>query len=899
MPIDTEKQIYYKPLSILVSRMVPDYMIAEYPEFILFMEKYFEYMEQELKQYDVVANLLNYRDIDNTISVFESSFKERFLHSFPESLAADVDLLVKNIRSFYKSRGTEDSYRFLFKALFNTEAEFFYPKTKILKTSDGNWFTPEYLVLTDQNGNTPPQFPSGDSFQLNTLIRKFIFGVTTGTVALVDDIHIQEYHGSSEIHIQILEKEGAFVPEEQIVLGSNIVENGSFSDGTLNWTTDQTDEFITTNLVNELELEQDALDIRDKYIYQLIGVEVNTQYYLRYSLAANKTDLVDSDPRFDSDASRVTVGITPGGNDLFDSGAIGTYVDVDIDSLAAIDTTLKWEPSGASNGIVNLYHINYDLQTDPGSLTPVGAGLTFKNTNRISEFDTTPRDDGFFEGESCDIATDNITFADHGYITGDRVRLDESINTAPTPLVDGEDYWIIYVDDDTIQLAASLVDALSGTQIDITIIGLNAIYLTTPARVHLSVITDEADFIDKTTIHATNGYVFLTPLDDVLTATNFFVWSASATYALHDYVIKDDILYKSTLASNTTDPADEPIINWVIISSLFIDGPTFLGMFSTLKLLPPTNSQQANLYVSVHNEMTVAGQRSTFDGISLVAKDDQDTPLLFIANEGGQSGIVTGIAQFKDTSGFLSSDMKIQDGDYYQEFSYEISSTVGKEEFEQVVRDNLHPAGFKMFANVQTTPTDDSSLLDQTLSIQMVYNLAFPAQYMANASAESVFAGDTDVDPSTDNITVTDHAYTGGMAVRLRGNGNTVPVGLLDNTNYFVIVVDANTIQLAVSVTNATAGTQINITADGSGDISLYKDGINIVTSEVNYHIEEFFNKGLTFAEVEFSREDTEGFPLLADLHQTVSNIPIGFFDARAAETFPWSDSYDVTLGTV
>lgn len=65
-------------------------------------------------------------------------------------------------------------------------------------------------------------------------------------------------------------------------------------------------------------------------------------------------------------------------------------------------------------------------------------------------------------------------------------------------------------------------------------------------------------------------------------------------------------------------------------------------------------------------------------------------------------------------------------------------------------------------------------------------------------------------------ITITAHGYTVGLKVQV-SNPGTLPTGISATTDYFVIVVDANTIQLANSLVNALAGTSISITNIGSG----------------------------------------------------------------------------------
>ena len=43
--------------------------------------------------------------------------------------------------------------------------------------------------------------------------------------------------------------------------------------------------------------------------------------------------------------------------------------------------------------------------------------------------------------------------------------------------------------------------------------------------------------------------------------------------------------------------------------------------------------------------------------------------------------------------------MRIQDSDFYQEYSYQIKSTLNKVEYEKLLKENVHLAGTKMFGD--------------------------------------------------------------------------------------------------------------------------------------------------------------------------------------------------------
>jgi glucose/arabinose dehydrogenase len=51
-----------------------------------------------------------------------------------------------------------------------------------------------------------------------------------------------------------------------------------------------------------------------------------------------------------------------------------------------------------------------------------------------------------------------------------------------------------------------------------------------------------------------------------------------------------------------------------------------------------------------------------------------------------------------DSAGFLSSDRKMQDNDYYQDFSYVVKSSVPVQSYREVLKKLVHPVGLKLFA---------------------------------------------------------------------------------------------------------------------------------------------------------------------------------------------------------
>ena len=72
-----------------------------------------------------------------------------------------------------------------------------------------------------------------------------------------------------------------------------------------------------------------------------------------------------------------------------------------------------------------------------------------------------------------------------------------------------------------------------------------------------------------------------------------------------------------------------------------------------------------------------------------------------------------------------------------------------------------------------------------------------------------------DVTVVSDTITLTAHGMTTGLKCALTTDG-VLPTGL-SATDYFIIVIDVDTVSLATSANNATAGTAVTITAAAGG----------------------------------------------------------------------------------
>ena len=119
-------------LSSVVSRQIPEFIREDYPTFVAFVEAYYEYLQEQ------GVDLSTARDIDQTLDEFIGEFKKELAHNLPQ-ITGDERFILSHIKDQYLSKGSEASYKLLFRLLFGKKVELTYPGTQMLRASDGRW----------------------------------------------------------------------------------------------------------------------------------------------------------------------------------------------------------------------------------------------------------------------------------------------------------------------------------------------------------------------------------------------------------------------------------------------------------------------------------------------------------------------------------------------------------------------------------------------------------------------------------------------------------------------------------------------------------------------------------------------------------------------------------------
>lgn len=168
---------------------LPEFIRSDsgYQTFVAFIQAYYEWMEQnDIKDSANTEgaiygtqNLLNYNDVDfvedgGSFNKFIDYYVNDFLPNFPKEALADKGKLIKVAKQLYSTKGTPASYQFLFRALYNSDAEIFLTRDIIFKASDGKWYVSKSLKLSTND----EQFLSIENLRL--------FGETSKSIATVE-----------------------------------------------------------------------------------------------------------------------------------------------------------------------------------------------------------------------------------------------------------------------------------------------------------------------------------------------------------------------------------------------------------------------------------------------------------------------------------------------------------------------------------------------------------------------------------------------------------------------------------------------------------------------------------------------------------------------------------------
>lgn len=197
--------------SYLVSSQVPQFVKDDHPTFITFLEKYYAFLEQQDKTLDLSKRFTENLNVDLADQTFRERLFEQFISLLSTNIVADKTIILKYAKDFYRAKGTENAIRFLVRILHNKEIEFYYPKTDILRASDGKWFIEKSLKITDVAVDNV-----ANSIGVVNFVNKIVRGATTNASAVVESVDIYYDKGELVTELKLTSTRRDFISGERI-----------------------------------------------------------------------------------------------------------------------------------------------------------------------------------------------------------------------------------------------------------------------------------------------------------------------------------------------------------------------------------------------------------------------------------------------------------------------------------------------------------------------------------------------------------------------------------------------------------------------------------------------------------------------------------------------------------
>lgn len=246
-------------ISNFVFSQSPFFVRNDHPNFVRFIEAYYEYLEQEGNTIERAKGFRNALDVDRSIDLYTDQLYNQFLNAIPDDVLADKNLIIKHIKDFYRARGTEKSIKFLMSILYDEDVNFYYPKRDILKASDGKWYQEKSLKVFDVQVNNVAD-PS--IFTVKNLTGRQIRGATSNATATVESVDVYYETGVIVKELKISNQVRDFQAGEKIL--STFEEEGQIKD-------------ISANVFSGIIVRVDILDRGNNYVVgQTANVESNT-----------------------------------------------------------------------------------------------------------------------------------------------------------------------------------------------------------------------------------------------------------------------------------------------------------------------------------------------------------------------------------------------------------------------------------------------------------------------------------------------------------------------------------------------------------------------------------------------------------------------------------------------
>lgn len=196
---------------------LPEFTKELYPRFVQFMQDYLEFLEQDENFVRIILDWHHNMEPTNNVEPYIDALLRDLGFESGQNLAVDKHLILHLLRDFYLARGSEASFKFLFRALFNEDVSIHYPRDRLLVPSHATYGERHFIFTSANNRDTDQYRNILLNIQSNGGV---VTGLSSGTRASIESITIQHGSGQAYLQIEILLPNFEFDAHESVIITS-------------------------------------------------------------------------------------------------------------------------------------------------------------------------------------------------------------------------------------------------------------------------------------------------------------------------------------------------------------------------------------------------------------------------------------------------------------------------------------------------------------------------------------------------------------------------------------------------------------------------------------------------------------------------------------------------------
>lgn len=202
----------------VLAQKLPEFVRDNYPNFVRFIKDYLSFLEQDGNFLQIIEDWRLNNEPSLEVEPYVTAMLKSMGFESQQQLLVRKSLLAHTLRDFYLSRGSIESFKYLFRALFNEDVDIQYPREQMLIPSAAAYGS-RHFIFTSAN-----QRLSVDFQQILDSIVNFggtATGNKSGTKADIENISIIYGSGVPYLQIEILEPINEFRVDDLITISSN------------------------------------------------------------------------------------------------------------------------------------------------------------------------------------------------------------------------------------------------------------------------------------------------------------------------------------------------------------------------------------------------------------------------------------------------------------------------------------------------------------------------------------------------------------------------------------------------------------------------------------------------------------------------------------------------------